>query len=1457
MSRSLIYSTAAVLLLIIGGYFYTAWQSTPGKVAESHRSIELTDSMRLTFQAAVLSRRGYESYLLALRKKDDDLIKTALEASQGALAAIEGAQVDGKILKNDVAPLIRENITLVREHGLMPDEAALEQIRKNASEIERLTQAIEKNIWTAFQTDFIEVETREQQVQLFYQWILVCAIVLSGVFLYGLYRQKKLNRDLLRTEAGLREAQALARLGNWDTDLRTGKSIWSEEEFRLLGFVPGKVEPSVETFMQCVHPDDKELVTRELQRATTHCEQEPYSVVHRALTPNGERLLEQQGRVEFSNEGKAIRLYGTTIDVTDVKRYQAELERYRDQLEDLVEERTRDLEKEIGIRKLAEEKLRKSEERTKLIVDTAPDGIVTMNELGVITGFNAAAESIFGYAASDAVGRNVSILMADISEERHNKYITDYLRDETKNIIGRRLELSAKRKSGEVFPIELSVSELKDKGERLFSSIIRDISERKAAENKLNNALADLKDSREEIEESEARLRQILESSTAGISILRRNPVRRVFANQHFLDMFGATSIEDVENAGKFRTFVNLEDGEASLARLEKGVPFFQVVIERKRLDGSRFWVLMDAASIEFEGAPATIVWHYDITDQKRAEQELVEARLEAKDKLFHRLTESLPAAVCQFQMFPDGRTRFPYASQGIRNLLEVSPDAVQEDASEAFSRIHPDDYDGVVAAIDASRTELNPIRKEFRVRLPEGGEKWLFTESVPEKLADESVLWHGYISDITDLKRSQSELERYRDHLEELVEERTHDLEREIEERRAAEAELQGSQERLRQILESADAGISIVQQNPVRRIYSNQRFLELFGVKSLDELDAAGHLATFASKSEGEAAVSRLERGEAFYRTIIQRQRLDGGAIWILMDSSPIEFEGKEATIVWHYDITDQKRAEDELVKARLEAKDQLLERLTERLQGMIYQFRMDPDGNTSFPYASQGIRQVYGVEPEEVRDNAAVVFSRIHPDDLAGVSDSVVESRDQLTPWRKEYRVCLPERGERWLYGDSVPEKQEDGSVLWHGYISDVTELKHSELELEKYRDKLEDLVEERTRDLEREIEERKAAQIELRKSEERHRGILDSSSAGISILRVNPVKRVYANQRFLELFHAESTDEMDAYGFKNTFVLESDHNSASDCVNKGMGFDRFIMERRCVDGSTWWGLHDAIPIEFEGAPATIVWHYDITDQKLAEKELVQSEKLASLGGLVAGIAHEVNTPIGVSVTAATYLEEKVSEITDQIADGNLKKRNLSTFLETAKESSAIITSNLHRASDLVRSFKQVAVDQSSEECRTFKVLDYFDEVVQSLHPQLKKTLHEITIQGDRSLVLTSYPGAMSQILTNLVMNSLTHAFDEGDAGHIRIEAKRNAKAAHISYRDDGKGVPPEALRHIFDPFFTTSRGTGGSGLGMNIVYNLVTQKLGGTVVCDSKLGEGISVHITVPYEQGEAE
>lgn len=256
--------------------------------------------------------------------------------------------------------------------------------------------------------------------------------------------------------------------------------------------------------------------------------------------------------------------------------------------------------------------------------------------------------------------------------------------------------------------------------------------------------------------------------------------------------------------------------------------------------------------------------------------------------------------------------------------------------------------------------------------------------------------------------------------------------------------------------------------------------------------------------------------------------------------------------------------------------------------------------------------------------------------------------------------------------------------------------------------------------------------------------------------------------------------------------------------------------------------------------------------LDQQKTMQEYLIQSEKMAALGGLVAGVAHEVNTPVGVGVTAASHLKQIAKEVQDSFVAGTLRRQDMQEYLQDIAEAADILLKNLERASQLIRSFKQVSVDQSNETARRFKVKQYIDEILLSMNPRLKKHRHDISVECAEDLEIDGYPGAFAQIVTNLVMNSLIHAYEPNVAGNLHIVLFREQESVKMIYSDDGKGIAPDVLPKIFDPFFTTKRGAGGTGLGLFVIYNIVVKQFGGSITCDSQPGQGTIFTIEFPLQ-----
>ena len=405
--------------------------------------------------------------------------------------------------------------------------------------------------------------------------------------------------------------------------------------------------------------------------------------------------------------------------------------------------------------------------------------------------------------------------------------------------------------------------------------------------------------------------------------------------------------------------------------------------------------------------------------------------------------------------------------------------------------------------------------------------------------------------------------------------------------------------------------------------------------------------------------------------------------------------------------------------------------------------------------------------------------------------------------------------------------------------------------------------------------RDISNQKRAEEEVAEGRRRLQEVIDTVPAVINVKDMQ-MRYVLMNRYMASIFSIEpedaigrtTTDIMSRYGARKTD--ENDRRILE--TGQELGF----YEEEYIDSSgrmRQW-LVNKLPLRgSDGRIKQIVTvALDIGERKRSEQEmrkardaaeaalkhlretqasLIEAEKLAALGRLVAGVAHEVNNPVGISLTVASSLERKVALFAEQVARGELRRSALNEFVEATRSASAQLVSNLNRAAELIQSFKQVAADRSYSDQRTFNLADLTDQVVMSLRPGIRKQNLTLTVECEPDLIMNSYPGPYGQVLTNLFLNSVAHAFPGGAAGEVCIRAKASGDDhVEVVYSDNGCGMSPEIRRRAFDPFFTTRRDDGGTGLGLHIVYSIVTGRLGGQIQLDSEPGKGTRIQMILP-------
>lgn len=408
--------------------------------------------------------------------------------------------------------------------------------------------------------------------------------------------------------------------------------------------------------------------------------------------------------------------------------------------------------------------------------------------------------------------------------------------------------------------------------------------------------------------------------------------------------------------------------------------------------------------------------------------------------------------------------------------------------------------------------------------------------------------------------------------------------------------------------------------------------------------------------------------------------------------------------------------------------------------------------------------------------------------------------------------------------------------------------------------------------------RDVTAQKRAEEVLRQSEENLSRIIHYSPASLVITDAESGRIVDFNLAWQTLMGYSREQVIGKTSLEFGLWADTDDRARLYAIlaENGGEIDRFECRYRRADGSLLYVLNSGRLFEIGGRPCYLWSVTDITPRheleermaalnveleervearteqlRHAQDELIRAEKLAALGALVAGVAHELNTPIGNSVMVASTLHEKTVDFRELVADGSLKRSSLNTYLEAAETASDLLLRSLSQARNLVASFKQVAVDQTSDQRRRFDLREVVVEVLTTLSPTIRKTPYTVTLDIPEGMLLDSFPGAFGQVITNFITNALLHAFDGRSTGTITLRAGTPEDGLLVlTACDDGIGIAEEDLRRIFDPFFTTKLGKGGSGLGLHIVYNIVTRILGGKIAVESRLGAGTTFMLTMP-------
>ena len=804
-----------------------------------------------------------------------------------------------------------------------------------------------------------------------------------------------------------------------------------------------------------------------------------------------------------------------------------------------------------------------------------------------------------------------------------------------------------------------------------------------------------------------------------------------------------------------------------------------------------------------------------DITDLKRAEERLREAEVqraaslqqraeEANRELYHRLSTiatRIPGVIYQYKLRPDGSSCFPYASDAIRDIYQVTPEAVREDASPVFEKIHPEDYDGVVASIQQSAATLNPWKYEFRVRFADGSIHWLHGNSIPNQEADGSVVWHGFITDIT--------------------------------ERKADETALAESRNLLMSIINSVPVRV-FWKDCQLRYLGCNLSFAKDAGMADPTELIGKDDYQMAWAE---QAALYRADDQEVITSGIAKlaydepQTTPTGQSIWLRTSKVPLRNQDHEicGLLGVYDDITHRKQAEQSLLESKqlAEAANRKLEQQAELLSLTMKRLKLATDaaniGVWSWDLADGTVEwdarmcEWYGIPNTEPSPGYDFWRSRLHPDDLERSEAKVVAARQHNAPYEDVFRIVLPNGSIRHLHTAAVIERDENGQpVRMIGINRDIT----GQQELE----------------------------ARLRSSNQELQAIFDAAGVGIVLMRKRVVLR--CNRTLEELF-GYGPGEMGGMPTRKWYVDDAAYQRlGSECYPAVERGETFVREQPMLkkDGTVFLSkLVARAVVDGDPAKGMLGIIQDITAEHEASEALRKAKEQAEAGAqskaiFLANMSHEIRTPMNAIIGLSTLLLD--TELSPQQHD------YLGKVLAASKALLGLINDILD--------FSKIEAGQLHIEQASFSLADVIQHTANLFTVSIEENNLKLftALDPDLPKILVGDSLRLGQILNNLVGNAVKFT----QQGEIRINVVRlpqtDAQPSSVSLRfsvsDTGIGMSAEHMERLFAPFLqadaTISRRFGGSGLGLSIAKRLVGL-MGGEISATSSLGQGSTFTFTV--------
>ncbi len=1034
-------------------------------------------------------------------------------------------------------------------------------------------------------------------------------------FIRDISARKKVENSLRESEFNLNKAQSVASIGSWEMYGNFSELYWSDEFYRIHGLAPQSVKPSTRLRLSMVHPKDRAKLEKAISEAVT--KGKPYSLEKRIILPDGSmRWVLSQGEATLDEITGKRKVFGTLLDITKRKE---------------IEEQQRQLHQSFVDFQNAIQ--------NSSIVSRA-------DKAGVITYVNENFSKISGYSEKELIGQNHRIInsghhpksfwvdmwktiargktwRAEVKNRAKDgsyywvdTFIMPFLDEKgnVKEFLSIRNDITSRKQSEEALAVtntslsetlifgkmgsaeldietfnltvskelflllDVTVSEpkilpIKDFLETYVNPNYLSVIEKKIAEGmsglqtgktivevefemitasgrkiwieakgifKGKLALGILQDvtaKREAERELVSRgktISRMLEGITDGFFATDRDlnftlvsPVFSAISTMSPSKMVGRNMLElfpIMENSDLISLYRNAIHTQKA----------FTWEFENP-LDKNQYFVVNAYPNVD-----GLFVYFKDISVARGVEQELKNA-----NELFRRLSSNVPGMIYNFYLTPEEKGIFPYVSSGCKSLFGLEAKEVVQDAQHLFKMIHPDDYANVLQSIHEAFHSNLPWSCEFRIIMPDQSIKWISGASNPYIEADGSNYWYGFMQDVTQRK---------------------------LADQRITESEIKN-----RLIVENSGEGIMFT--TPEGAILSaNPEACKIFGMTE-QEICEAGRNGIVDTTDERLPMILERRRSEGFYVGELRMKRKNGSIFPAEINSRLfVNPNGSLNGSLIVRDISERKRAEE--VREDLLAR---FEKIASHVPGFIYQYRLRNDGTSHFPYASKKINEIYGVSAQEAEKDAAAVFKSIHPEDLNRVKESIMQSAETLKEWRDTYRVYAPSGKLIWVEWHASPQKLEDESILWSGYISDVTE--------------------------------RRAAEVALEKSEHDLRAMLNASTDTTFFMDIQGHIRVANAQAF------KNATRLFGYQFNlgddfNAYLPEKSRARFQANFHKALNGEtvRFERELALEDGSSFWldvsylpvrnGNDELIGVSFNAT--------EITERKLAERALRQSEE-----------------------------------------------------------------------------------------------------------------------------------------------------------------------------------------------------------------------------------------------------